>query len=73
MCCQGYGCFLKCHEWRRGQHDFVFPAERVFDSRDVLCRAEDAWHALVQLGRLQVQDVFRYLAGGFLDKSDPLS
>jgi hypothetical protein len=62
-----------CHELRRCPHTLAFPADVVFDGRDVLYRADDEWHALVQLGRLQMQDVFRHLAGGFLDKSDPLS
>ena len=41
----------------------VFPPDVIFDGRDVLCRADDKWHALVQLGRLHMQDIFGASAG----------
>ena len=47
---------ILCSEWRQGQHAVVFPADRVCDSRDVLRRANDAWRAMVQPGRLQIQE-----------------
>ena len=51
------------HESRRCPHTLAFPADVVLGSRDVLCGADDEWHALVQLGRLQPQDVFGAGAG----------